>query len=59
MTQALTYIYQIFNKFVQLMFNDFEMFSGVTVGWVIVSVMLFNLMIVNILNLPRSVKNAK
>lgn len=55
MAQALTYIYQIYAKFLDLVFNQFEMFSGVTIGWVIVATIVFGLLINSILNLPKGV----
>ena len=42
MANALNYLYQIFDGFVNMVFNDFELFSGVTVGWIAVSVTPLN-----------------
>lgn len=53
MAEALTILYQIYNSFLDLVFNRFELFTGVTIGWVLVSIVVFGLMISNILNLPR------
>lgn len=53
MTEALTYIYYIFDAFIDCIFDDLEIFPGVTIGWVLVSVILFSLLIRNILNMPR------
>ena len=58
MNQALTYLYYIFDKFVSFVFNDMEIATNVTFGWVAVSVILFSLMIRSILNVPRSVSFA-
>lgn len=55
MTEALTYIYQIYEKFLDLVFNQFEMFSGVTIGWVIIAILVFGVMITSILNIPRGI----
>lgn len=55
MAEALQYLYYIFDKYVGFVFDDMEIFSGVTVGWVAVTVILFSLMIRSILNVPRSV----
>ena len=57
MVDALNYIYLIFDKFVQCVFVDLELYSGVTLGWIAVSVLLFSLMIRSILNLPKSMNN--
>ncbi len=55
MAQALNYIYQIYAKFLDLVFNQFQMFNGVTIGWVMVSTIVFGLLINSILNLPKGV----
>lgn len=56
MAEALTYLYQIYSSFLDLMFNSFEIAQNVTVGWIIVVIIVFGLMINTILNLPRSMK---
>lgn len=56
MAEALTYLYQIYSSFLDLMFNSFEIATNVTVGWIIVVIIVFGLMINTILNLPRSMK---
>ena len=55
MSEALTYLYYIFNKFNTFVFNDAVMFTGVTVGWVVVSIILFSMIIGSLLNIPRGV----
>lgn len=55
MSEALTYLYQIYSAFITLVFDTFELFANVTIGWVLVVIMLFGLMIGSILNLPRGV----
>ena len=54
MTTALTYIYDIFDEMVNLMFNTCEISTNVTIGWIGVACLLFGMMIRSILNLPRS-----
>lgn len=53
MTQALNYIYYIFDSFIDLVFNRMEIASNVSVGWIMVSITLFALIIRSILNLPK------
>lgn len=53
MTTALTYIYYMFDSFISCIFNDLEIAENVTIGWVLVAVIIFSLLIRNILNLPR------
>ena len=54
MTQALAYLWYIFDSFISCIFNDLEIATNVTVGWILVAVFIFALLIRNILNLPRS-----
>lgn len=55
MTEALGYLYYIYDKFIDLVFNRLEIVANVSIGWVIISVMLFSMLIRSILNLPRGV----
>lgn len=54
MSQALTYIYDIYSAFITMVFDTFDIGNGVTIGWIMVAIIIFSLMINNILNLPRS-----
>lgn len=54
MNEALTYLYYIFDKFVNLIFNQLEIAQNVSVGWIIIVIIIFAMLIRNILNLPRS-----
>ncbi len=56
MTEALGYIWYIFDKLISWFFNDTEMFEGVTIGWVIIVVTVFGLLIRSLLNIPRSAR---
>lgn len=53
MNQALTYLYYIYDKFVNLIFNQLEIATNVSIGWILVAVIIFGMLIRNILNLPR------
>lgn len=55
MNEALTYIYLIYSRFISLVFTDFALFNGVTIGWVLISVLVFGILIRSILNLPKGV----
>lgn len=55
MSDALTYLYYIFDKFVVFVFNTMEVSSGVTYGWIIISIFIFSILIRSILNLPKGV----
>lgn len=54
MNEALTYLYQIYAGFVNLVFNTFEISNGVSIGWILVSVTVFGILINTILNIPKS-----
>ena len=53
MSEALEYIYYIFDSMFDWLFNDAELFENVTIGWVIVVCILFGMVIKSILNIPR------
>ena len=53
MNDALTYFYYIFNKLITLVFDDLEIFSGVTIGWVVTCCFVFGILLYNILALPN------
>lgn len=60
MNDALTYIFYIFNKVIDFLFNK-EFFSGVSIGWVFIVVSVFAIVIKSVLNLPSGLifKNLK
>lgn len=53
MNEALTYLYYIYDKFVDLVFNRLEIANNISIGWIIISVIIFSILIRSILNLPR------
>lgn len=53
MSQALTYLYEIYTKFLDLVFNQFELFQNVTIGWIVVVLIIMSLLINSILNIPK------
>lgn len=59
MANALTYLYQIYTAFLDLVFNQFELFTNVTLGWVAVVIMVMSMIIVSILNIPKMSKGVK
>lgn len=56
MENAINLFNYIFQKFINMIFNDFEIQSGVTIGWVIITIILFGILINNILNIPNNVR---
>lgn len=56
MTEALNYIWYIFDKLINWFFNDTVLFEGVTIGWVIVVITVFGLLIRSLLNVPRGAR---
>ena len=52
MNDAITLFFQIYSKFIQLVFEDLDIGGGVTIGWVIVVCFVFYIVIRNILALP-------
>ena len=56
MSEALSYLYEIYDGMLDLMFNRFYMFTNVSVGWVSITVVIFSIVIRSIINGPRSVR---
>lgn len=54
MQDGLNIIYYIFNKFITLIFDNFEIVPNVTIGWIIVSIIIISIMITNILSVAKS-----
>ena len=59
MANALTYLYQIYSAFLDLVFNQFELFQNVTIGWVGIVIMVMSMIIISILNIPKMSKGVK
>lgn len=57
MSTALGYIWYIFDKLINWFFNDTEMFTNVTLGWVITVIIVFGLLIRSLLNVPRGARS--
>lgn len=56
MAQALTYLYQIYQGFITMVFTDFDIGGGVTIGWITISIMVFGILINSILNIPKGIR---
>ena len=54
MSNALTIIFQIYDKFVNFVFNQMNIVTNVSVGWVMVGCFIFGVLLKSILALPRS-----
>lgn len=52
MADAITLFYQVLQILISWIFNA-EIVTGVSIGWVFVSVIVFSLLIRNILNVPK------
>lgn len=53
MTQASTNIYYFYSKFINYLFNVMEIQTGVTIGWIIVTCVVFGILINAILSIPK------
>lgn len=54
MSDALTFIYSALSSLTTFVFTNMTIANGVSVGWVIVVLFIFGMIIRNILNLPHS-----
>ena len=59
MSQALGYLYEIYTEFLDLVFNEFELFENVTIGWVGIVIIVMSMIIISILNIPKLSKGVK
>lgn len=57
MAQALTYFMYIYRKALNFVFNEMTIDSSVTVGWVMVSIIVFGILMGSILNIPHRIGN--
>lgn len=54
MSDGITIIRYIFNKFITLLFDNFIIVTNVSIGWVMVSILIIAIMISNILSVARN-----
>lgn len=54
MNEALLLIFRLYYMFVDMLFNDFEIASNVTLGWVLTAVLIAIVLLRSILNIPRA-----
>lgn len=52
MEQAINVVFYIFNKSIDLLFNQVELVDGVYLGWVILTCIIFGIIFSSILNTP-------
>lgn len=52
MSDAITLFYKVLQIIVSWVFSA-ELVSGVSIGWVFVSILVFSLLVRNILNIPK------
>lgn len=56
MAQAINLFWYMFNKFLVLVFDDFEILPNVTIGWIIISAISLGVVIASILNVPTNIR---
>lgn len=59
MSDAITIFYYIFGKIYNFLFNQANIETGVSIGWIFVTVVIFGLLIRSILNLPSGLVSRK
>lgn len=52
MNDAIEVFYYLFSKVYNLLFVTMEIAEGVTVGWVLITIIIFGIIIRSVLNLP-------
>lgn len=56
MNDAIEVFYYIFSKIYNLLFNSIQIAEGVSLGWILVTVIIFGILIRSILNLPAGAR---
>lgn len=57
MGDAVTLLFQIYSKFIEFIFDKFEILDGVTIGWIFVSILVFGVLIRSIMAIPSKFSN--
>lgn len=52
MNEALGYIYYVFDSFLSFLFDEAVIVSGVSIGWVVISIFIISFVLSNILVVP-------
>ena len=52
MSDALELLFQIYFKFIDFIFDKAQIFNGVTLGWVALSVLIFGVLIRSLMAVP-------
>lgn len=55
MQEALTWIYSIYDLFIDFIFNQAIIVEGVSFGWILVSIIVFGILIRGFLVVPRGI----
>lgn len=56
MDNAISLFNYIFNKFLSMIFVNFQISNNVTLGWVIISIIVMGILINSILNIPNNIR---
>lgn len=56
MQNAINLFWYMFNKFLVLIFDDFEILPNITIGWIIISAFVLTVIIGSILNIPNNIR---
>lgn len=55
MSDAILFVFDIFYRLIDLLFNQIKIVDGVYLGWVILAISLFIMIIRSVLNVPNGV----
>lgn len=53
MNVAINVFYEIFRNLIVFVFNKMEIVEGVTVGWVLIVVIVFGILLGSLINVPK------
>lgn len=59
MVEALQILFDIYSEFMRFLFGDMLIYTNVSLGWFMVAIFVFGVLIRNILMLPKSAPRLK
>lgn len=58
MSQAIEFVYYIYQSMLDFLFNDAVIVQGVTLGWIMISVIVFGILVSSFIVVPKGAFNS-
>lgn len=53
MAQGIEVVYTIIQRLINLLFNEIYILNGVSLGWIVTTILIFSILFNSILNIPQ------